>query len=55
MTEIVIVLFVAVLVFGAAKIPAIGDAIGRAVRGARDAGAGADATAAPRDDRAARR
>jgi sec-independent protein translocase protein TatA len=34
MTELLVVLFVAVLVFGATRIPALGDALGRAVRGA---------------------
>ncbi len=33
MTELLIVLFVALLVFGAPKVPAVGDALGRAVRG----------------------
>jgi sec-independent protein translocase protein TatA len=33
MTELLIVLFVALLVFGATKIPAVGDALGRALRG----------------------
>jgi sec-independent protein translocase protein TatA len=33
MTEILVVLFVALLVFGATRIPALGDALGRAVRG----------------------
>ncbi len=33
MTELLIVLFVALLVFGATKVPAVGDALGRAVRG----------------------
>lgn len=41
MTEIV-VLFVALLVFGATKIPALGDALGRAVRGFRRAARGED-------------
>lgn len=35
MTDILIVLFVAVLVFGAFQVPALGDALGRAVRGGR--------------------
>ena len=32
MTELLVVLFVALLVFGATRIPALGDALGRAVR-----------------------
>jgi sec-independent protein translocase protein TatA len=50
MTDVVIVLFVALLVFAATQIPAIGDALGRAVKGSRRA------PRAPRDaprDRAA--
>ena len=35
MTELLIVLFVALLVFGATKVPAVGDALGRALRGPR--------------------
>lgn len=42
MTEILVVLFVALLVFGATKIPALGDALGRAVRGFRRAARGDD-------------
>lgn len=42
MTEILVVLFVALLVFGATKIPALGDALGRAVRGFRRAARGED-------------
>ncbi|GAO03368.1 MULTISPECIES: twin-arginine translocase TatA/TatE family subunit [Anaeromyxobacter] len=37
MTELLIVAFVALLVFGATRIPALGDALGRAVRGFRGA------------------
>lgn len=37
MAELLIVLFVVVLVFGANKIPALGDGIGRAVRNYRKA------------------
>lgn len=33
MTELLIVLFVTLLVFGATQIPAVGDALGRALRG----------------------
>jgi TatA/E family protein of Tat protein translocase len=33
MTELLVVVFVALLVFGATRIPALGDALGRAVRG----------------------
>jgi sec-independent protein translocase protein TatA len=42
MTELLLVLFVTLLVFGATRIPALGDALGRAVRNAR-----AGASAAP--------
>jgi sec-independent protein translocase protein TatA len=35
MTEVLVVAFVALLVFGASRVPAIGDALGRAVSGAR--------------------
>lgn len=31
-TEIIIVIFVAVLIFGAGRLPQIGDALGRAIR-----------------------
>jgi sec-independent protein translocase protein TatA len=37
MTEVLVVLFVALLVFGASRVPALGDALGRAVGGARRA------------------
>lgn len=37
MTDILIVLFVVVLVFGAFQVPALGDALGRAVRRGRGA------------------
>jgi sec-independent protein translocase protein TatA len=37
MTEVVVVLFVALLVFGASRVPALGDALGRAVSGFRRA------------------
>ncbi|HVI96242.1 MAG TPA: twin-arginine translocase TatA/TatE family subunit, partial [Anaeromyxobacter sp.] len=37
MTELLVVIFVALLVFGATRIPALGDALGRAVRGNRSA------------------
>ncbi|ACG72232.1 sec-independent translocation protein mttA/Hcf106 [Anaeromyxobacter sp. K] len=40
MTELLIVAFVALLVFGATRIPALGDALGRAVRGFRTAARG---------------
>lgn len=33
MAELLVVLFILVLVFGSSKIPAIGDALGRAIRG----------------------
>jgi sec-independent protein translocase protein TatA len=46
MTELIVVLFVVVLVFGATRIPALGDALGRAVR--RGAAAPPRADAAPR-------
>lgn len=50
MTELLIVLFVALLVFGATKVPAVGDALGRALRGpgARPPGAAPDAPPPPR-------
>jgi sec-independent protein translocase protein TatA len=50
MTELLIVLFVALLVFGATKIPAVGDALGRALRGpgARAARGGEPDAPAPR-------
>ena len=35
MTELLVVLFVTLLVFGATRVPALGDALGRAVRNAR--------------------
>jgi sec-independent protein translocase protein TatA len=35
MTELLVVLFVTLLVFGATRIPALGDALGRALRNAR--------------------
>lgn len=35
MAELLVVLFVLVLVFGSSKIPAIGDALGRALRALR--------------------
>ena len=47
MTEILVVLFVALLVFGATKIPALGDALGRAIRGFRGAVRGEDAGGGP--------
>lgn len=37
MGELIVVLFVVVLVFGASKIPALGDGIGKAVRNYRKA------------------
>lgn len=37
MTEVLVVAFVAVLVFGASRVPALGDALGRAVSGFRRA------------------
>ncbi len=37
MAELIIVLFVVLLVFGATKIPALGDAIGKGVRNFRKA------------------
>ncbi|WP_242342336.1 twin-arginine translocase TatA/TatE family subunit [Anaeromyxobacter terrae] len=37
MTELLLVLFVTLLVFGATRVPALGDALGRAVRNARGA------------------
>ncbi len=52
MTEILVVLFVASLVFGATKIPALGDALGRAIRNFRGAVRGDDerrGPPAPRD------
>lgn len=51
MTELLVVLFVVVLVFGAAKIPALGDAIGRAVRGARASSRGDGGEPGSPDDR----
>lgn len=47
MTDILIVLFVAVLVFGAFQVPALGDALGRAVRGGRGAREDREDRAAP--------
>ncbi len=41
MTELLLVLFVTLLVFGATRIPALGDALGRAVRNARAGASGA--------------
>lgn len=35
MTELLVVLFVTLLVFGATRVPALGDALGRALRSAR--------------------
>jgi sec-independent protein translocase protein TatA len=46
MTELAIVLFVTLLVFGATKVPALGDALGRAVRSLRREARGADAAGA---------
>ncbi|WP_242340352.1 MULTISPECIES: twin-arginine translocase TatA/TatE family subunit [Anaeromyxobacter] len=40
MTELLLVLFVTLLVFGATRIPALGDALGRAVRNARAGASG---------------
>lgn len=40
MTELLVVLFVTLLVFGATRIPALGDALGRAVRSARAGASG---------------
>jgi sec-independent protein translocase protein TatA len=60
MTELAIVVFVTLLVFGATKIPALGDALGRAVRnvrqggGDRDAGAPGDAEQPPPKRRSSR-
>jgi sec-independent protein translocase protein TatA len=56
LTELVIVVFVTVLVFGATKIPALGDALGRAVRGfRREVGDEAETGDAARKDRPAAR
>jgi sec-independent protein translocase protein TatA len=40
MTELLVVLFVTLLVFGATRVPALGDALGRAVRNARAGASG---------------
>jgi sec-independent protein translocase protein TatA len=50
MTELLVVLFVSLLVFGATRIPSLGDAIGRAVRGSasREARGRPPDNAAPR-------
>lgn len=37
MAELLVVAFILVLVFGSSKIPALGDGLGRALRGLRDA------------------
>ena len=50
MTELLIVLFVALLVFGATKVPAVGDALGRALRG-REGHPRSDDPAAPSSSR----
>jgi len=41
--ELLIILFIVLLVFGAAKMPALGDAIGRAIHGLRRSLAGGEA------------
>lgn len=48
MTELIIVAFVALLVFGATRIPALGDALGRALRALRPAPRGDDERGDPR-------
>jgi sec-independent protein translocase protein TatA len=48
MTELLVVAFVALLVFGATRIPALGDALGRAVRGFRSAVRGGREPGEPR-------
>jgi sec-independent protein translocase protein TatA len=40
MTELLVVVFVVLLVYGGTSIPALGDAIGRAIRNVRRASAG---------------
>ncbi len=47
MTELLIVVFVALLVFGATKVPAVGDALGRALRGRGGHPPGGDPAAPP--------
>ncbi len=42
MAELLVVVFVLLLVFGSSKIPALGDGLGRAVRGFRTALKGED-------------
>ena len=42
MAELLVVVFVLLLVFGSSKIPALGDGLGRAVRGFRKALKGED-------------
>lgn len=58
MTELLVVLFVTLLVFGATRIPALGDALGRALRNARAGAADDRGDAGERDpgggDRAGR-
>jgi sec-independent protein translocase protein TatA len=41
-TEIIIVVFVAVLIFGAGRLPQIGDALGRSIRNFKKAVKGED-------------
>jgi sec-independent protein translocase protein TatA len=53
MTELLVVLFVTLLVFGATRVPALGDALGRALRNARAgaSGEGTERDAAGRESR----
>jgi sec-independent protein translocase protein TatA len=48
MVEFIVVLFVVVLVFGANKIPALGDGLGKAIRNFKKASSGEDAPPGPK-------
>lgn len=43
MTELLVILAIVLLIFGAGKLPEIGSGIGRAIRGFKDATSGKDA------------
>jgi sec-independent protein translocase protein TatA len=47
MAELLVVLFVVLLIFGAGKIPALGDGLGKAIRNFKKAYRGDDAGACP--------
>jgi len=50
MGEMVMILVVALLIFGPSKLPQLGDAMGKAIRGFKRATSGADEVPASRED-----